>query len=195
MKKGRNYILSIIGIYITTVLIFGQGSGYLSQKLMVENDIRNRVKEALSKVIDSHKYVINVDVNLEVMDEVNEQITVFAPREPSTKRVEETSPAEKTAKALVKIQEKMIQDDISTKESYSIGLPIPGFEVDLVRPESGSNTLRETSPVSPKTMEPMDEPSQAASGEEKEVVGGVFLSFCTSRENKLLYPKYYTVNQ
>ncbi len=58
-----------------------QGSGYLTQKLMVENDIRSRVKDALSKVIDSHKYVINVNVELNILDEVNEQITVFAPRE------------------------------------------------------------------------------------------------------------------
>ena len=70
---------------------------------MVENNIRDRVKDALSKVIDSHKYVINVDVELEILDEVNEQITVFAPRE-SDKKVK-TTPAEKTAEALGRIQE------------------------------------------------------------------------------------------
>ena len=76
---------------------------------MVENDIRNRVKEALSKVIDSHKYVINVDVNLEVMDEVNEQITVFAPRDSEQDEIAQPSPEEKTAQALVRIQEKMVK--------------------------------------------------------------------------------------
>ena len=29
-------------------LLIGQGSGYLAQKLMVENNIRERVKDALS---------------------------------------------------------------------------------------------------------------------------------------------------
>ena len=81
MNKGKKHIKAIIGVVIGVALLSAQASGYLSQKLMVENDIRDRVKEALSKVIDSHKYVINVDVDLEILDEVNEQITVFAPRE------------------------------------------------------------------------------------------------------------------
>ena len=153
MNKGKKHITSIIGVISFITLLIAQGSGYLSQKLMVENDIRDRVKEALSKVIDSHKYVINVDVDLEILDEVNEQITVFAPRESDKGQVVQSSPAERTAEALVKIQEKMIQDTEAEQESYSIGLPIPGFEVDVVRPKtSGSRHLTESCPVSPKTM-------------------------------------------
>ena len=88
MNKGTKYYTRpIVGALIIFTLLLAQGSGYLSQKLMVENNIRDRVKEALSKVIDSHKYVINVDVELEILDEVNEQITVFAPRE-ADKKVE-----------------------------------------------------------------------------------------------------------
>ena len=79
MNKGTKYYTRpIVGALIIFTLLLAQGSGYLSQKLMVENNIRDRVKEALSKVIDSHKYVINVDVELEILDEVNEQNTVFA---------------------------------------------------------------------------------------------------------------------
>ena len=78
MNKGTQYYTRpIVGALIIFTLLLAQGSGYLSQKLMVENNIRDRVKEALSKVIDSHKYVINVDVELEILDEVNEQITVL----------------------------------------------------------------------------------------------------------------------
>ena len=135
MNKGNKYLAPVIGAVIAVTLLIAQGSGYLSQKLMVENNIRDRIKDALSKVIDSHKYVINVDVELEILDEVNEQITVFAPRESDKKEV--TSPAEKTAEALVRIQEKMIQDTPAAgEEKYSIGLPIPGFEVDISRPKS-----------------------------------------------------------
>ena len=98
---------------------------------MVENNIRDRVKDALSKLIESHKYVINVDVELEVLEEVNEQFTYYAPRERDKKK-ETLSPAEETANALKQIQEKMIQDDLeSQNDRYSIGLPIPGFEVDV----------------------------------------------------------------
>ena len=92
MNKGKKYITPIIGFLAVVVLLFGQGACYLSQKLMVENGIRDRVKEALSRVIDSHKYVINVDVDLEIIDEVNEQITVFEPREDKNNKVIEGNP-------------------------------------------------------------------------------------------------------
>ena len=171
MNKGNKYLAPVIGVVIAATLLVAQGSGYLSQKLMVENNIRDRVKDALSKVIDSHKYVINVDVELEILDEVNEQITVFAPRE-SDKKVT-TTPAQKTAEALVRIQEKMIQDTpASGEEKYSIGLPIPGFEVDVARPKSDSRPLTQSVPISPKTMQPMDQPA-AEKGEEREVVDKV----------------------
>ena len=174
MNKGtENYTRPIVAALMVVTLLYAQGSGYLSQKLMVENNIRDRVKEALSKVIDSHKYVINVDVELEILDEVNEQITVFAPRE-SGKSVEQpASPAEKTAEALVRIQEKMIQETPSEQESYSIGLPIPGFEVDVVRPKTESMPLTESRPVSPRTMQPLEQTSNKAVEEEREVVDKV----------------------
>ena len=172
MNKGNKYLAPVIGVVIAVTLLVAQGGGYLSQKLMVENNIRDRVKDALSKVIDSHKYVINVDVELEILDEVNEQITVFAPRK-SDKKVG-TTPAEKTAEALVRIQEKMIQDTPEAEvEKYSIGLPIPGFEVDVARPKSDSRPLTQSVPISPKTMQPMDQPSAGEKGEEREVVDKV----------------------
>ena len=64
MNKGNRQIISNLGILILSTVLVAQGSGYLSQKLMVENDIRDRVKEALSRVIDSHKYVINVVLDI-----------------------------------------------------------------------------------------------------------------------------------
>ena len=174
MNKGpKNYTKPIAGALIILTLLYAQGSGYLSQKLMVENNIRDRVKEALSKVIDSHKYVINVDVELEILDEVNEQITVFAPREADKKVESQSTPAEKTAEALVRIQEKMIQETPSQEESYSIGLPIPGFEVDVVRPKTESRPLTESNPVSPRTMKPLEETSKEERSEDKEVVDKV----------------------
>jgi len=128
MSKGKKYITPIIGVVIALTLLVGQGGGYLSQKLMVENNIRERVKEALSKIIDSHKYAITaVDVELEILDEVNEQITVYTPQESGSQL--QSTPAEKTAKALLRMNEKMKTESLANeKTSYSIGLPIPGFE-------------------------------------------------------------------
>ena len=174
MNKGtENYTRPIVGALMIVTLLYAQGSGYLSQKLMVENNIRDRVKEALSKVIDSHKYVINVDVELEILDEVNEKITVFAPRESDRGSEQQASPAEKTAEALVRIQEKMIQETPSQEESYSIGLPIPGFEVDVVRPKTESMPLTESKPISPRTMQPIEQNSNRVIEEDREVVDKV----------------------
>ena len=158
MSKGNKYLIPIIGVVIAVTLLIGQSGGYLSQKLMVENTIRERVKEALSKLIDSHKYVINIDVELEILDEVNEQITVFSPRE-SGKRADIT-PAEKTADALLKIQRKMIEESQPEPESgYSIGLPIPGFEIDVAGEKPQPRSVTQSTPISPRTMEPMDQPT------------------------------------
>jgi len=158
MSKGNKYLMPIIGVVIAATLLIGQSGGYLSQKLMVENNIRERVKEALSKLIDSHKYVININVELEILDEVNEQITVFSPRE-SGKRAGIT-PAEKTADALLRIQRKMIEESQPEPASgYSIGLPIPGFEIDVAGEKSQPRSVTQSTPISPRTMEPMDQPT------------------------------------
>ena len=55
MKKSKKYFILIVSVVATVTMIFSQGGGYLSQKLMVENNIRDRVKDALSKLIESHK--------------------------------------------------------------------------------------------------------------------------------------------
>ena len=158
MSKGNKYLISIIGVVIAVTLLIGQSGGYLSQKLMVENNIRERVKEALSKLIDSHKYVINIDIELEILDEVNEQITVFSPRE-SGKRADIT-PAEKTADALLRIQRKMIEESQPEPASgYSIGLPIPVFEIDIAGEKPQPRSVTQSTPISPRTMEPMDQPT------------------------------------
>ena len=82
MKKSKKYFILIVSVVATVTMIFSQGGGYLSQKLMVENNIRDRVKDALSKLIESHKYVINVDVDL---DDILDPTTLnggISPEEP-----------------------------------------------------------------------------------------------------------------
>tara|TARA_B100001250_G_scaffold230103_1_gene197498 strand:+ start:328 stop:2115 length:1788 start_codon:yes stop_codon:yes gene_type:complete len=154
MKTGKKQLILFLGGFILFTALFSQSSGYLSQKLMVENNIRDRVKDALSKIIDSHKYVINVDVELEVLDEVNEQITVFSPRDKNKKEVE--SPAEKTASVLQQMQQNVVKEKIEVqRESYSIGLPIPGFEVDVTQQKSEQKSITQSNPISPETMKPI----------------------------------------
>ena len=175
MKKSKKYFILIVSVVATVTMIFSQGGGYLSQKLMVENNIRDRVKDALSKLIESHKYVINVDVELEVLEEINEKFTYYAPRA-KDKKQDVLSPAEETANALKQIQEKMVQVDLeSQNDKYSIGLPIPGFEVDVSSTQnSTSPTLQSPKPLSPKELKATYQEVEEDEPAEKEVVDKVF---------------------
>ena len=174
MKKGTNFFIPITSVVAAITILFSQGDGYLSQKLMVENNIRDRVKDALSKLIESHKYVINVDVELEVLEEVNEQFTYYAPRT-KDKKQEVLSPAEETASALKQIQEKMVQSDLeSQNDKYSIGLPIPGFEVDVSTSNNNPNSIQTPKPISPKALKSTYQEAQEDEPAEKEVVDKIF---------------------
>ena len=70
MKKQINRLLryTLSGLIISVAL--SQSSGYLAQKLMLENNLRNRINDALEKVIDNRKYVVDVSVDLEISSAV-----------------------------------------------------------------------------------------------------------------------------
>ncbi len=169
-------LIPIINSIVAITFIVAQDGGYLSQKLMVENNIRERIKDALSKLIESHKYVVNVDVELEVLDEIKEEFTYYSPRESEKKSNNTGTPAEKTAEALVRIQEKMVQENQKAEsERYSVGLPIPGFEVDVTNPKSKDvGPLTQSMPISPSTLK---QPAESNRGDvnyqKKEVIDKV----------------------
>ena len=50
MIKIVSNIKKRLAVFLLSALLIGQGSGYLAQKLMVENNIRERIKDALSKL-------------------------------------------------------------------------------------------------------------------------------------------------
>lgn len=152
--KNIKILLTCIALFMAIVL--GQGGiSYLSQKLEVENTVKGRIQEALSKIIDSHKYVINVDVELEIVDEVEEQITMLSPRTTPTKR-KSLSPAQETAQTLLEMQEEILQEAEAEDKLYSIGLPIPGFEVDVSEKKPSKPRRPKSKPIAPETMRPMD---------------------------------------
>jgi len=143
MSKGIKHSKPILGMLLAASLAIGQGGvSYLSQKLLVENTIKDRIQDALSKIIDSHKYVVNVSVELEILDEVEEQITVLSPRRQGQKQA--ISPAEETAQVLLEMQAQMMEESEAEREQYSIGLPIPGFEVDISEQKTAKKTKTKT---------------------------------------------------
>ena len=116
--------VKLIGLATVALLckpVIGQEASFLTQKLMLENDIRNKITEALSKIIDEQKYVIDVSVDLELSSEVQEQITVAPATDAThTGRLDDlTSVVEEAASQL---------ERGSTFDNY---LPIPGFEFEM----------------------------------------------------------------
>ena len=159
MSKGIKHSKPVLGMLLAASLAIGQGGvSYLSQKLLVENTIKDRIQDALSKIIDSHKYVVNVSVELEIMDEVEEQITVLSPRRQVQKQA--ISPAEETAQVLLEMQAQMMEESEAERNQYSIGLPIPGFEVDISERKTAKKQKPKPKPMTPETMRPMDETPQ-----------------------------------
>ena len=113
MKKRHNMgIRYIILVSLLFSIIVGQSNGYLAQKLMIENSLRNRISDAMEKVIDNRKYVIDVSVDLEVSSAIENQ-TTFSPNEGSVKSLQ-------SARDLVNTSD--------APASGSVGLPIPGFD-------------------------------------------------------------------
>ena len=156
IKTGLN-LKKKLAVFMLASLIVGQGSGYLAQKLMVENNIRERVKDALSKIIDNNKYVINVDIDLDISDEVEEQITVLAERESRRSVGEDLNEETETEKSLSSIQQSIESEETSENSSYSVGLPIPGFEMDFTNSNKSNKKPQEPRPpvMSVETKKPI----------------------------------------
>lgn len=145
MKRLKNH--SILWVTVLCLGIIGaqEGTGYLAQKLMVENDLRARITDALSKVIDNKKYVVDVSVELELSASVEEQYTVVTGEEsysPSRDRIS------------------VITDDIESETEFSsqdisgVGLPIPGFDFEVDPPPSAP-----VSQVEEELYEPLEQQS------------------------------------
>ncbi|MFL2994803.1 MAG: flagellar M-ring protein FliF C-terminal domain-containing protein [Candidatus Neomarinimicrobiota bacterium] len=147
-----------LAVLLVAGLLIGQGSGYLAQKLMVENNIRERVKDALSKIIDNNKYVINVDIDLEISDEFEEQITVLSERDPRGPVSDDLTEQNDVEESLSSIQQTIESEEESSKSSYSVGLPIPGFEMDFTKSNKSSKKAEEPKPpvISAKTKKPIE---------------------------------------
>ncbi len=129
-KMGTKFVL------IATLLfsiIMGQSNGYLAQKLMIENNLRNRISDAMEKVIDNRKYVIDVSVDLEVSSAIESETTF--------------SPNDGTVKSLQSARDMVSASDAPA--SGSVGLPIPGFDFTAESPDPTP---------SPSSDVPMDTP-------------------------------------
>tara|TARA_B100000941_G_scaffold83338_1_gene57382 strand:+ start:8081 stop:9586 length:1506 start_codon:yes stop_codon:yes gene_type:complete len=126
MNKGANMKkrnkMGTKFVFMATLLfsiIMGQSNGYLAQKLMIENSLRNRISDAMEKVIDNRKYVIDVSVDLDVSSAIESETTF--------------SPSDGTIKSLQSASDMVTASDAPA--SGSVGLPIPGFDFTAESPD------------------------------------------------------------
>ena len=154
MKRGHKiYPFSWFFVLSLSLLLGQQSSSYLTQKLMVESDLRSRIASALSKIIDDQKYVIDVDVDIEVTGEKEEQITII----PSDRPIYDEASA---LEELTTIIGEAAPRDGSDPESEfsSMGLPIPRFDFEVeAEPQLAQESSKEGQ-QGPGMVVPIQEP-------------------------------------
>ena len=138
-RSNRVFIFTLIlGLIVTIGL--GQTNGYLAQKLMIENDLRKRIANALEKVIDNRKYVVDVSVDLEISSAIENQ-TTYSPSGDNDNALESLQGAENLLNAA------------DTSPRGSVGLPIPGFDFTAEPPTKDAEAASNESA-------PMESPSK-----------------------------------
>ena len=120
---------------------------------MVESDLRSRIASALSKIIDDQKYVIDVDVDIEVTGEKEEQITII----PSDRPIYDEASA---LEELTTIIGEAAPRDGSDPESEfsSMGLPIPGFDFEVEAEPQVAQESSNEGQQGPGMVVPIQEP-------------------------------------
>ena len=155
MKKGYKIHPFIwVFLFSLTLLLGQQTSSYLTQKLMVESGLRERIGDALSKIIDDQKYVIDVDVDIEITGEKEEQITIIPGDRPI---YDEASALEQ----LTTIIGEAAPGDGSSEDTEfsSMGLPIPGFDFEVEAEPQVSQESAARGQAGPEMVVPIQEPT------------------------------------
>jgi len=115
-----------------------QESTYLAQKLMFENDLKNRIEKALQKVIDDHRYVLDVSVTLKFSPTVKEEITY----RPTKKR--------ETQFGVPEIKAEDRTTEMLGKRTRFTGIPIPGFDFHIEEDEVPSGVREAVKEIEPE---------------------------------------------
>jgi len=123
----KKIVFATIGLLLTFLFAQDNQVSYLSQKLLVENSLRDRITDALDKLLDDAKFVVDVNVDIE-----------FTPIE-ETQMIMQSRAGAKSSQSVAKEKAKtgakssQTPADMSAtskkpaKQTYS--LPLPGFEI------------------------------------------------------------------
>jgi len=120
----RIIIKQILGFAII-INLSAQESTYLAQKIMLENNMRARIESALQKVMDDHRYVLDISVDLKFTPTVTEEVTFKPSADESTKNAV-LSGRENASESVP------ITSNENKTTSKMTGIPIPGFDFQII---------------------------------------------------------------
>ena len=120
-------IKSFIGLTLIAS-ITAQESTYLAQKLMLENDLRSRIESALQKIMDDHRYVLDVTVDLKFTPTITEEVT-FRPAGSDDAKSAVMSGRQEAERSIP------ITSESREPRSRMTGIPIPGFDFQSMEDE------------------------------------------------------------
>ena len=141
VKRSKRVFVFTLTLGLIVTISLGQTNGYLAQKLMIENDLRKRIANALEKVIDNRKYVVDVSIDLEISSAIENQ-TTYSPSGGDDNALKSLQGAENLLNAA------------DTPSRGSVGLPIPGFDFTAEPPTKDLETAASNESA------PMESPSK-----------------------------------
>ncbi|GAG20290.1 unnamed protein product, partial [marine sediment metagenome] len=150
------FVATLLILLGGTSLIRSQESGYLSQKLLLENTIQQRVTNAISKILDESLFVVDVKVEL-AFTPAGQVEKVYRTADGRLVRGDEPGAAEPGTEAE------------RARETVTHPFPIPGFP-DVERVEGQPiRTLGEAEPSLPEEEAAIEEELVPGAGEITEI--------------------------
>ena len=92
---------------------------------MLENNMRSRIESALQKIMDDHRYVLDISVDLKFTPTVTEEVTF----RPSTDN--ETKNAVLSGRENASESVPLMSNENQTTSTMT-GIPIPGFDFQII---------------------------------------------------------------
>lgn len=153
MKRYKAHLgLILVSGFISLLWAQENQLSYLSQKLMLENNIRERITAALEKLLDDTRFVVDVKAEIELTPVEQTQTTIKQPTPVTT--AAQPTPTGTTAKTTTPATTPSAPEAQQKTTTPSLNLPLPGFEI--VPPP------RETTPVKPEQKQLSEAPELPA---------------------------------
>ena len=156
MVKMRIIVKQIMA-FALMINLSAQESTYLAQKIMLENNMRSRIESALQKIMDDHRYVLDISVDLKFTPTVTEEVTF----RPSTDN--ETKNAVLSGRENASESVPLMSNENQTTSTMT-GIPIPGFDFQIIGDDKSIDQPEESNDAvvvedsSPNTKFPLDSP-------------------------------------